>query len=303
MREFAGFTGGHLKFADYLAHTAASGVADPVLWQAPDGCGRAGNPFDAFPGRTITRLARFPAYFLAGTDWLVLDRAGIDPGRAPVSNLVQGLRHAEPGTPLFACLSRPAVRICVSAPVATAVAPHTKGEVLVIPNGIAREALPPPAPLARGRDAPPGVLIAGLKDPKLARAVADRLDGRVAVDLLTGLLPRPDFLARLAAASIAVLLPLPKEGFYLPGLEAMALGRGVVMPDCIGSRAYGRKGENCLMPGRDPAALAAAALALAADPGRLARLAAAARHTASRHTLEAERAAYHALLARLLPPP
>jgi len=55
-----------------------------------------------------------------------------------------------------------------------------------------------------------------------------------------------------------VALPLPAEGFYLPALEAMALGTPVVTLDCIGSRQYARSGENCLIAAPTVEDLAAA---------------------------------------------
>jgi hypothetical protein len=40
--------------------------------------------------------------------------------------------------------------------------------------------------------------------------------------------------------------PGPEEGFYLVGLEALAAGAILIMPDAFGNRAYARWGENCL---------------------------------------------------------
>ncbi len=39
-------------------------------------------------------------------------------------------------------------------------------------------------------------------------------------------------------SSIFVSTPLPEEGLYLPGLEAMAAGNLVITPDCYGNRFY-----------------------------------------------------------------
>jgi Glycosyl transferases group 1 len=47
-------------------------------------------------------------------------------------------------------------------------------------------------------------------------------------------------------ADVFLATPLVEEGFYLPGLEAMAAGAVVVSPDAGGNRAYCRFGENCL---------------------------------------------------------
>ncbi len=47
-------------------------------------------------------------------------------------------------------------------------------------------------------------------------------------------------------ADVFLATPLVEEGFYLPGLEAMAAGTVVVTSDAGGNRAYCRFGENCL---------------------------------------------------------
>ncbi len=294
-RDFTGFSGGHLKYYDYLRHTEASGLAAPVLYQTPGSAGRPGNPFDHCGVPQISTLRPFAAYFLAGMDWSLLDAAGIDPTGAPVINLIQGLRHAQPGTKLFACLARPALRICVSQQVASAIASFANGPVHTIPNGI--EIIPPPC---RPLNAPARILIAGGKNPEMAREIATLLHGAAEVDLITNPLPREAFLARMAAATICVLLPLPTEGFFLPPLEAMALGRAVVVPDCIGNRGFCLPGETCLLPGYTAESLAAAAAALALDPAQRAALGAAGTKMAANHSLTRERAAYLALLRQLL---
>jgi hypothetical protein len=104
----------------------------------------------------------------------------------------------------------------------------------------------------------------------------------------------------MAQASVCVLLPLEREGFFLPPLEGMALGRGVATPDCGGKRAYCRPGENCLMPTYGAEPVAAAALTLIQDRAQLKRLAVTGLRTATERSIEHERSAYHALLARYL---
>ncbi|MEJ0095332.1 MAG: glycosyltransferase [Methylocella sp.] len=296
VRDFAGFTGGHLKFADYMRHTAASGIADPVLYQTPRSRDVSGNIFNDYEGATIDELRPFPAYFLAGEDWFILEAAGIDPGGRPVVNLIQGLRHADPAHPLFAYLARPALRICVSSAVADAIRGHANGDVQVVENGVELDAVVDRRPLA----APPRILIAGFKNPQVARAISARLESHAEVDLVVEQMPRLAFLAKIAAASICVMLPVAREGFFLPPLEAMALERGVVTPDCGGNRAYCRPGENCLMPDYDADALAAAALELAHDQRQLERLAAGGVRTAAKYSVDRERIAYQAALASYL---
>jgi hypothetical protein len=77
VRDFAGFGGGHLKVADYIRHTEASGLARPVLYQTPPSRTSPGNIFNERDYAMINELRPFPAYFLAGEDWFILDRAGV----------------------------------------------------------------------------------------------------------------------------------------------------------------------------------------------------------------------------------
>jgi glycosyltransferase involved in cell wall biosynthesis len=296
VRDFAEFTGGHLKFLDYMRHTAASGLVSPVLYQTPRSRAVPDNIFNDYKGGTVEELRPFPAYFVAGDDWFILDKASIDPGRAPVVNLIQGLRHAVPHSRLFACLARPALRICVSPAVANAIRDDVNGDMIVIENGIDANHLPDTRPL----DGPPRVLIAGLKNPAMAREVAARLEGVCEVDLITQLLPRDIFLMRIAEASICIMLPVAAEGFFLPPLEAMALGRGVITPDCGGNLCYCLPDHNCLMPDYNADALADAAIALIRNRAQLARLAMGGLKTAAQRSIDEERAAYHATLTRYI---
>ena len=50
-------------------------------------------------------------------------------------------------------------------------------------------------------------------------------------------------------ADLFMCCPGPEEGFYLPGLEALAAGAIVVTPDVGGNRAYARFGVNCVEVG------------------------------------------------------
>ena len=293
VRDFTRFTGGHLKFAAYIGHTMSSGLATPVLYQTPRSRTVPGNIFNPHDGPTIDELKPFPSYFVAGADWLILDEAGIDPGAAPVVNLIQDFRYADPANPLHACLKRPALRICVSEALAEAVRPHAHGEVHVIANGLDSLSTPPP----RSLDAPIRVVISGHKDAKLADAIAAQLNGLCEIDLLVSRMPRSAFLQRLADSSICVLLPYQREGFFLPPLEAMALGRAVITPDCLGNRMYCRHDENGLMPAHDADEIAASVLTLMRNNAMLNRLARAGLSTAAGHSIEKERATYCALLS------
>lgn len=288
-RDFRGYTGGHGKVWDYFGHAGAHPGWSAALYLTPDSVAD-GNPWLACPVAVERRWdpARADALFLGGLDWAAYPE---DMPARPVINLVQHVRHADPALPLRAFLGRRAIRICVSAEVADAILAtgEVNGPVRVIEAAVR---LPPVQhPVRRG-----GVFIGALKQPALGQALAIRLRARgMQVDIADTLLPRERYLARLAASSTAVLLPHATEGFYLPALEAMALGCAVIVPDCVGNRAYLRPGRNALAPPPQVDALDAAVASLE-DPDVRRILAAAGRHTASRFSPDVERAAFHAIL-------
>lgn len=77
-----------------------------------------------------------------------------------------------------------------------------------------------------------------------------------------------DVRPHLAAASVFVLPSWYREGLPRTILEAMATGRAVVTTDTTGCREPIEEGGNgCLVPPRDPAALAAAMTRFVEDPG------------------------------------
>ena len=88
-------------------------------------------------------------------------------------------------------------------------------------------------------------------------------------------------------------LPLEREGFYLPALEAMASGCLVVTLDCIGNRGFCRHDANCLVAEHDPESLFRATrrvLAMAVPERE--RMHRQAGDTAAGHSLEAERSRF-----------
>lgn len=253
-RDFLGYTGGHGKVWDYFRHALALGW-DARAYLTPRSLRDHCNPWAAVPERIeqVWRPEAFDILFLAGMDWEALADPGHPP--RPVVNLVQGVHHGWQTHPLRAFLAAPAHRICVSGPVAESILStgEVNGPVTVIPAALdlPKQVAAPPFPQG-GK-----VLVAGLKAPALAAALALELRERgVAVEVLDQWMPRMDYLARVAAAAVVVTLPLAAEGFYLPALEAMALGVPVVMGDCIGSRQYARDGENCLLAALEPGRMA-----------------------------------------------
>ena len=295
VRDYTSFTGGHLKSSHYLGHAAAFPGIEPILYLTGQGRARADNPFLATGARRVERPVPADIYFAGGLDWEVLDAAGIDTSNRPVVNLIQHLRHADPTDPRYRYLSRSALRICVSPEVAQAVSAtgRANGPVVTIENGLDLDELP----LVTRQPEPGRVFVAGWKNPDLARDLAHCLRSDLHMDLADGQIPRPEFLDRMARAEIAVTLPHAREGFFLPALEAMALGIPVIVPDCGGNRSFCRDQETCLMPEPHVEALAHATLTLAARPELRAHLRANGSATAREHSLDRERTRFHAVLA------
>jgi len=292
-RNYQAFTGGHLKVFDYFRHTQAADEYAAEIHVTPDS-----RPDHPWRGETSVvaqyRPEEADVLFIAGMDWQALDaHPGIE-DRIPVINLIQHVRHASPDQPLFRFLNRRATRICVSAEVAAALRATgaCNGPVHAIPNGIDCTLLPPLDP-----DPACDVFICGIKRRDLARDLADRVRRQgLSVDCLTAPVPRPDFLVRISRARLVVLLPHVEEGFYLPALEAMAMGCVVICPDCIGNRAFCIDEVTALVPDQDAAAIEEAVTRIARDPGLAATLRDRASLASRAFDIGTERKAYHQLL-------
>lgn len=295
-RDFHGLTGGHLKVWDYYRHARHSAAFQPRIFLTADSLRDRSNPWQGMspPPLDEWRPDAAALLFLAGLDW----EAVPDPAPVPVINLVQGVRHADADDPRRRFLSRPAIRICVSDEVAAAIRATgiVNGPIHVIPNGIDTGAF---SARPAARDIP--LLIAGQKNPDVAAAVATRLaDAGIAVECLTHAVDRTTFLGLLGRARVAVLLPLDREGFFLPAIEAMAMGAVVVCPDCVGNRGFCRDAETCFRPDYTLDAIVHAAIsAVGLDDAEILALQTAAEAEVARHGIEAERARFLRILDAL----
>lgn len=289
-RDFRQYSGGHGKVWDYFNHMQALG------WQAqvyltPQSLRDESNPWMQCPQLIAAQFNPQDAdlLFLAGLDWQAVEEDEMLP---PVVNLLQGTRHAQstPEFPLRDFLPRPAFRLCVSQAVADAVLAtgQVNGPLRVIPAALDIAVAAPV--LEQALSGP--ILISAHKQQSLGVALAQWLQtqGHV-VDLLMEMLPRTEYLQRLSQAAVAVTLPMPGEGFFLPGLEAMALGKPLVMPAAGGNLQYARNLQNCLMPLPDVESLGRAVLRLCQEHVLREQLLQAAHATALRFTLTGERQA------------
>ena len=295
-RQFLGYSGGHGKVWDYFRHAQAHSGWDACIHFTRDSIDE-GNPWrDAGePEVDEWRPRDADAIFIAGMDWLCHPEDSRD---RPVINLIQGVHHADHGQPLREFLTRPAIRICVGQPVADAITATglLRGPCLVVDSGLDLGKVSEPA------GATIDVFVAAQKQPLLGEDVAQCLRSEgIVVDCAASWLPRSEFLARMRRARVVIALPLQREGFYLPGLEAMASSCAVVMPDAIGNRAYADPGLNALMPLMEVDAIVSATREILFDASLYRSLVQAGTATAARHTLGRERAAFHRILDNLEP--
>jgi glycosyltransferase involved in cell wall biosynthesis len=145
------------------------------------------------------------------------------------------------------------------------------------------------------------ILIAGMKNPGFAIEIAKRLreDGHK-IELLLSLIPRHEFLDHLKVAQLVILLPMEREGFFLPALEAMAMGCLVVCPDCIGNRSFCHDGINSFRPQYQLDAIVQSAKnAIKLDKEKIQQITSNAGQTVENHALAKERHKFHDILSNL----
>ena len=146
--------------------------------------------------------------FLAGVDWRYLAGAGLEALPNPRINLIQHVRHAHEGSELYGYLAYKAIRVCVSREVADAIrgTGRVNGPVVAIPNGVEMLSVRPCGGVAEA--ARRSVVIAGYKEPQLAKAVAAGLAAANLEHLaLTEFRARREFLELLGGSRVAICLP------------------------------------------------------------------------------------------------
>lgn len=303
-RDFARFTGGHLKVWHYFKHVQSSDRYRPEIVFSADSIWDESNPW-YIPGRmprTGFEGLKPDALFVGGLDWQAVEPLFEANPHIPVINLVQSLFHAKPDHPRFKYLGRRALRICVSEQVQDAIITTgiVNGPVYVIPNGMDRSELP--SPLGED-DKDTDLLIAAVKHPGMGARLSRALQqSGLRIRLLSERLPRADFYAAIRRARTTLFLPQPEEGFYFPALEGMALETLVICPDCHGNRAYCMPKVNCLRPEYNyEAILSAVNDAIRLDKADRAALRAGAAVTVNAHDLMAERRTFLRLLAEMEP--
>ena len=144
------------------------------------------------------------------------------------------------------------------------------------------------------------MLVAANKQPELGPRSrgASRLPGRCGVSDTR--IPRGELIGLMGRARVTVLVPNPKEGFYLPASRRWWRAPSVVCPDCVGNRSYCLDGQQ-FVPARPTTRTRSWRPRSGRSPARRcrARLTEAAGATADAHDLAVERRAFLEILDRV----
>ncbi len=310
--------GGVIKILDYLHHTLEAGFARAIAWGPPLPGAEAPIRHHAAWVRAHEdpriEFRRLKDLELPRSAWVLFSEPSQHPDieqalppdsdHRRVIHLVQNTRHSNPewhlGFP-YLLLHRPITRIHVTHEVAEAVAPvaNTHHPCWTIVEGHGWEYF-------RNRQDPDreGPLRVGFTTWKsdLGDRVAAEFagDDRVTFDALRGPATWEDIRSLYHRSDVWLSAPGPEEGFYLPGLEAMAADLVVISALVGGNRAYLEPETNCLAPAfEDAAGHAAAIRSLLDDPSLGRRLRDAGRTTLERHTLARESNEFAAVVAEL----
>ena len=296
-RNYDQYSGGQQKVLDYFTHFLHHLDWEPYILWHPESVDVSETIWAEYEQRVVSTLDldSYDLLFLAGMDWrYVLSAEKVHP---PVINLIQHVRHADPSSDVFQFLQKNAVRICVGEEVKKALDATGKvsGTTVTIENGIDN---------AKFKDlGKPKVrhhfYVLGNKQPEMAAALTAKLRGKgFSVTSHVKHEAQRAVWQAMSAAEISIVLPHATEGFYLPALEAMALSKLVVAPDCVGNRSFCKHEVNCFMPDLDVESLEAAAVSAweALQAGDSHAMQQSAKLTLQRHTLQRERRNFHRLL-------
>jgi glycosyltransferase involved in cell wall biosynthesis len=301
-RDYKRFTGGDLKVWDYFNHVRSSPRHTARILFTPESVWDSGNPWSGARDHVVHDRGDVDPdiLFLSGTDWRRLERTQRRESPIPIVNLIQHVRHACPDDPLgrYNWLPHKAIRICVGPEVTRALerTGRVRGPLFTIPDAIDLDAVARHA-TSHPRDL--DLLVVANKQPELGRALHARLADGLRTALIDERTPQPELLRLVGSAAVTLFVPNPKEGFYLPAVEGMALRTVVVCPDCIGNRSFCQDGVNCFRPDYDEGAIVRAATEALGRRDELGEMLDNATETARAHDLADERSAFLAVLDRV----
>ena len=307
---FWGMAGGVIKILDYADHLAQSGVWvtlwAPSLPQADDLVHSLPVVSRLLSRRSVDLKELADLAFDDHNPWVLftepthrknIDDATVEPLGHRLIHLVQGTRHADPRWQdgyNYRLLHRPMSRIAVSHQVAAAIRPLADRtfDLRTIVEGH-DTAYFASRPISQNvpEDRPLRVLYTTWKSD-LGDRVAAAMSGDSRLRFIAARTPLgwPSLRNRYHGADVMLCTPGPAEGFYLPGLEAMAARAVVVTALVGGNEAYVSRGQNALVATYDDVDSHVAALSwLSEDESLRARLIEGGAITCENHTLQRER--------------
>jgi glycosyltransferase involved in cell wall biosynthesis len=301
-RDFKAFTGGDLKVWDYFNHVRSSPRHEALVRFTEDSIWGPQNPWNAAQEHVVRfgQEVRPDVLFLSGVDWRLIERADRPESPVPVINLIQHVLHASRDDRLgrHRFLPYKAIRICVSPEVTEALegTGRVRGPIFTIPDAIDVQRLS-----RFTGDGPPSLdlLVVANKQPARGHAILARFPQVQRKRIVDVRSPHAEVMELIGRAAVTVFVPNPKEGFFLPALEGMAIGTIVVCPDCIGNRSFCLDGVNCFRPAYEENAIVEAAREALARRSELSAMVENARDTARRHDIEGERRAFLEILERV----
>lgn len=248
IRDFKQFQGGHLKYFHYIQHVKNYSNYCIDLYLTPESL-----PSNEIEWNRVANIITTPKWedysvvFVAGIDWKLVP-TNLSPSTI-IINLIQGISHSNVNDIKYQYLGRKAIRICVSHEVQKAIL-ETKqvvGQVFTIPAAIDIVNIN-----VNPNKKNHSVIIDGIKNKGLAIQIKNYLS-KLGINsiVIKNRLPRKNYLSIIQSAHYVLFLPCRAEGFYLPALEAMAMGKIVICPDVFGNREYCIDGLNCFNPTYD----------------------------------------------------
>lgn len=324
MVPFWGLAGGLIKILDYAAHGVNLGMGvtlwappvpgpDHVIHQLPVAKRLLSDP--AVTVGDIRRLdlsastESIAVIFTEPAHHEVIEAAADRSLGKFLIHLVQNTRHGNPSWrdgSYYRLLGRPMTRIAVAPQVFDAISPivNQRYGTTTILEGHDVEYFGGRPSRIRSEDAPstPLRVLYTTWKSDLGDRVSSALKGdqRFAFTAVRGDTTWPALRNRYHAADILLCAPGPQEGFYLPGLEAMAAEVAVVSAMVGGNAAYLEPEKNGLaVAHEDVDAHAEALIRLAEDPEMRDRLVDAGRTTIGGHTLTRERTEFKSVLELL----
>lgn len=236
-------------------------------------------------------------------DWKIVSRrVSPEADRSQIIHIVQGTHHSESWFASGAglrLLARPMSRIAVTQEVADSIEKWTRPGSLteVIPMGHDWQFFH--SDRKRHRRGPLRVAYTTWKSD-LGATLEERLHSNhhLTFRSIRGPASWSEIRELYQWSDVFLCTPYQLEGFFLPGLEAMASGAVVVTPDVVGNRSYCEFGVNCVEVGfEDVEGYEQALLSLISSNGEMEEIRAAAGKSLHQHSLDIERDNFGAFLS------